>query len=91
MMKKISKVAFLKNKKELQELYKLGKQYDREKDPEKKAALEKDIIHRCDVLKEKLNLKDCSDEEASALLGVPVNTSNKADKVASAESSTEKI
>lgn len=69
-MKKISKISFLKNKKQLQELMKLGKQYDKEKDPEKKAALEKEIIQRCDVLKGKLNLKDCSDKEAQELLGV---------------------
>ena len=69
-MKKINKIAFLKNKKQLQELYKMGKQFDKEKDPDKKAALEKEIIRRCEELKPKLNLKDCSDEEANALLGV---------------------
>lgn len=69
-MKKINKISFLKNKKQLQELYKMGKQFDKEKDPEKKAALEKEIIRRCEELKPKLNLQDCSDEEANALLGV---------------------
>lgn len=77
-MKKISKIAFLKNKKQLQELYKMGKQFDKEKDPEKKAALEKEIIRRCEELKPKLGLKDCSDEEARELLGVTndVNSDN---------------
>lgn len=72
-MKKINKIAFLKNKKQLQELYKLGKQFDKEKDPEIKATLEKEIVSRCEELKKKLNLKDCSDEEADSLLGVPSN------------------
>ena len=72
-MKKLNKISFLKHKKELQELYKMGKQFDKEKDPEKKAALEKKIVSRCEELKKKLNLKDCSDEEANALFGVPSN------------------
>lgn len=72
-MKKLNKISFLKHKKEIQELYKMGKQFDKEKDPEKKAALEKEIVSRCEELKKKLNLKDCSDEEANALFGVPSN------------------
>lgn len=75
-MKKINKASFLKNKKQLQELYKLGKQFDKEKDPDKKAHLEKEIIKRCEILKGKLNLQDCSDEEANELLGVSCVTNS---------------
>lgn len=75
-MKKINKITFLKNKKQLQELYKLGKQFDKEKNPEKKAALENEIIQRCQVLKSKMDLQDCSDEEARELFGVSTNVNS---------------
>ena len=78
-MKQINKATFLKYKKELQELYKLGKKYDKEKDPEKKVILEEEVIRRSKELKGKLNLKDCSDEEAQNLLGVPVSPSKNND------------
>lgn len=79
-MKKINKVSFLKNKKQLQELFKLGKQFDKEKDPDKKAALEQEIIQRCNVLKGKLGLKECSDAEARELLGMPISTESVSDE-----------
>ena len=65
---KISQKTFLKNRKQLQDLYKLGKQFDKEKDPVKKAALEKEIIIRCNVMKGKLDLKEASEEEATAAI-----------------------
>lgn len=72
--KKISYVSYMRNKRELDALYALGYRYDMEQDPEKKAALEAEIIKRCDKLKPKLGLKDISDEEARSLLGVSAGT-----------------
>lgn len=74
-MQKISKPTFLKFKKQIQELYKLGKKYDKEKDPEKKEALKEEIIQRCNDLKPKLNLADCSDEEAQNVFGISLDSS----------------
>ena len=68
-MKKISKFALIKHKKHIQELLKLGKQYDKETDPEKKELLKAEVIERCNELKSKLG---CSDEDAQDLLGVSV-------------------
>lgn len=74
-MQKISKPTFLKFKKQIQELYKLGKKYDKEKDPEKKEALKEEIIQRCNDLKPKLNLADCSDEETQNIFGISFDSS----------------
>ena len=74
-MKKISKVVFLKYKKQIQELYKLGKQYDKEKDPEKQALLKENIIKKCEDLKGKLNLQECSEDEVQNLFGVSFENS----------------
>lgn len=73
-MSKINKITFLKYKKQIQVLYKLGKKYDKEKDPEKKELLKAEVIKRCNDLKPKLKLNGCSDEDAQNLLGVPVDT-----------------
>lgn len=72
--KQISYVSYMRNKRELDALYAMGYRYDMEKDPEKKAALEAEIIKRCDKLKPKLGLKDLSDEEARKLLGVSASS-----------------
>lgn len=77
-MKKISKFVLIKYKKQIQELFKLGKQYDKETDPEKKELLKAEVIKRCNELKPKLG---CSDEEAQELLGVPVDTCKNEDEV----------
>lgn len=69
-MKKISKILLIKHKKEILELLRLGKQYDNETDSEKKELLKDEIIKRCNDLKPKLKLTDCSDEEAQSLLGL---------------------
>jgi len=69
-MKKINKFVLVKFKKEIQELFKLGKQYDKETDPEKKELLKAEVIKRCNELKPKLS---CSLEEAQELLGVSVD------------------
>ena len=60
---KISQKTFFKNRKQLQDLYKLGKQYDKEKDPVKKAIMEKELIMKCHAMKGKLDLKEASEEE----------------------------
>lgn len=74
-MKKISKFIMIKYKKPIQELFKLGRKYDKEKDPEKKEALKGEIIKRCNELKPKLKSSGCSDEDAENLLGVSIDTS----------------
>lgn len=75
-MKKFNKFVLVKYKKQIQELFKLGKQYDKETDPEKKEILKAEVIKRCNELKPKLG---CSDKEAQELLGVPVDTSTSED------------
>lgn len=75
-MKKINKITYLKYKKQLQELYALGKKYDKEKDPEKQAILKEEIIKRCQDLKGKLNLKECSEEDLSNIIGFPNPAAN---------------
>lgn len=73
-MQKISKPTFLKFKKQIQELYKLGKKFDKEKDPDKKEALKAEIIERCNDLKPKLHLSDCSDDEMQEMFGISTDT-----------------
>lgn len=66
--KVISAFAYAKNKREIEKLYTMGYKYDLEKNPKKKAAMEKEIIKMCDRLRPKLGLKDISDEEARRML-----------------------
>ena len=73
-MKKIKNFVLVKYKKQLQELFKLGKQYDKETDPEKKELLKAEVIKRCNELKPKLKSAGCSDEEAEDFLGVPADS-----------------
>lgn len=73
-MKKINKFVLIKYKKQIQELFKLGKQYDKETDPEKKELLKAEVIKRCNELKPKLKSAGCSDEEAQDFLGVSDDT-----------------
>lgn len=74
-MEKINKFVLIKYKKQIQELFKLGKQYDKETDPEKKEQLKAEVIKRCNELKPKLKSAGCSDEEAQDFLGVPDDAS----------------
>ena len=74
-MKKISKVEYFKHKKELQKLYSLGRKYDKEKDPEKKAALEKKIIEMSEELKGKMHFQECTEEDKLKVMGGDLNSS----------------
>ena len=60
---KISQKTYFKNRKQLHDLYKLGKKFDKEKDPMKRAIMEKELIAKCAVMKGKLNLQDASEED----------------------------
>ena len=80
-MKKISKLSYMKHRKELMALERMGKKYDKETDPEKKEILREKVIAMCEDLKGKLDLQDISDEEAQRLLGVPVNSSSDNNKI----------
>ena len=75
MGKKVSKIALIKNRKELSELFKMGQEYDNETDPEKKAALEAEITRRCDALKGKLQPGSAEvsagEEDSTTPEGVP--------------------
>ena len=73
-MKKISKAEYFKHKKELQKLFSLGRKYDKEKDPEKKAALEKEIIKMSEGLKGKMHLQECTEEDKLKVVGGDLNS-----------------
>lgn len=53
-MGKVGLHVIMKNRKELNAVLALGKQYDKETDPEKREALKKEIDARCEALKGKL-------------------------------------
>lgn len=67
-MQKISKIALIKHGKELNEIIRLGKKYDKEKDPDKKAALKEEIERRCEEFKRKVNPDNKSGEELKEAL-----------------------
>lgn len=54
--------AFLENKNRLSEIVKLGKQREAEVDPEKKAALEKELLEKGDALKVSLGIVGASED-----------------------------
>ena len=74
-MKKINKFVLVKHRKQILDLFQLGKKYDKETDPEKKELLKAEVIQKCDELKAKLKLAGYSDEEAQDFLGVSVDAS----------------
>lgn len=80
--KVISKVKYMRYKKDLDALNVLGYRYDmavKARDLKKAAELKEMIIRRCDELRPKLGLKDISDEEAEALLGRSFGTTQQSE------------
>lgn len=86
--KKINKMYLVRYKKEIEALMKLGRQHDKEKDPDKKAELKQKVLDTCAELRKLLKLPETGEAAGDDVLAQFLGEDFKPDSPAGADGAT---